>query len=163
MNDQTVQMIAQAIIANTKVIQSLIDSLPKEAVQAVAQAANVTAVAPVQQVVQAAPVVAPAPVPVAAPVPVPAAVQMPAAPFPVTPAPVVATPVAAPAAQAVQAPFTDTNGLIQYIMGAYQAMGPTKGAHIQGILTKLGYQRVNDVQPQHYGDLYQAVEALKAA
>ena len=70
---------------------------------------------------------------------------------------------AAPAAVApVQgAPFTDGAGLIAYVMGAYKEMGPTKGALIQGVLTQMGYQNVNDVKPEHYGSLYQGVEALK--
>jgi len=70
---------------------------------------------------------------------------------------------AAPAAVApVQgAPFTDGAGLIAYVMGAYKEMGPTKGALIQGVLTQLGYNNINDVKPEHYGSLFQGVEALK--
>lgn len=70
---------------------------------------------------------------------------------------------AAPAAVApVQgAPFTDGAGLIAYVMGAYKEMGPTKGAQIQGVLTQLGYNNINDVKPEHYGSLFQGVEALK--
>ena len=70
---------------------------------------------------------------------------------------------AAPAAVApVQgAPFTDGAGLIAYVMGAYKEMGPTKGALIQGVLTQMGYQNINDVKPEHYPALYQGVEALK--
>ena len=69
---------------------------------------------------------------------------------------------AAPAAPvAAAAPFTDGPGLIAYVMGAYKEMGPTKGAQIQGVLTQLGYQNINDVKPEHYGSLYQGVEALK--
>lgn len=164
MNDQTIQMIAQAIIANTKVIQSLIDSLPHETRAAVAEVANVQAPAPVvqaaQPVVQAAPNVAPVapamPAPPAFPAPTPAVV----APAPVAPA--APTPVAAsPSSPA--APFADQNGLVQYIMASYQQMGPTKGAGIQGVLTQLGYANVNDIRPEHYGALFQGVEALKAA
>ena len=59
------------------------------------------------------------------------------------------------------APFADGQGLIAYVMGAYKEMGPTKGAQIQGVLTQLGYQNINDVKPEHYGSLYQGVEALK--
>ena len=59
------------------------------------------------------------------------------------------------------APITDGQGLIQYVMGAYKDMGPTKGAGIQGVLTGLGYQNINDVKPEHYPALYQGVEALK--
>ena len=101
--------------------------------------------------------VAQAPAPVAAapqftaPAPAP---TMPALPtFAAAPAP------AAPVAQA--APFADGQGLIAYVMGAYKEMGPTKGAQIQGVLTQLGYQNINDVKPEHYGSLYQGVEALK--
>jgi len=68
----------------------------------------------------------------------------------------------APAAPvAPSAPFTDGAGLIAYVMGAYKEMGPTKGAQIQGVLTQLGYNNINDVKPEHYGSLYQGVEALK--
>ena len=67
----------------------------------------------------------------------------------------------APAAAVQGAPFTDGAGLIAYVMGAYKEMGPTKGALIQGVLTQLGYQNINDVKPEHYGSLYQGVEALK--
>jgi len=101
--------------------------------------------------------VAQAPAPVAAapqftaPAPAP---TMPALPtFAAAPAP------AAPVAQA--APFADGQGLIAYVMGAYKEMGPTKGAQIQGVLTTLGYANINDVKPEHYGSLYQGVEALK--
>ena len=67
----------------------------------------------------------------------------------------------APAAAVQGAPFTDGAGLIAYVMGAYKEMGPTKGAQIQGVLTGLGYQNINDVKPEHYGSLFQGVEALK--
>ena len=98
---------------------------------------------PVAAAPQYAPQTAPAPAP-----------AMPALPtFAATPAPV------APVAQA--APFADDPGLIAYVMGAYKEMGPTKGAQIQGVLTTLGYANINDVKPEHYGSLYQGVEALK--
>jgi len=45
MNDSTIQMIAQAVIANTKVIQSLIDALPHDAKVAVAEIASPAPVA----------------------------------------------------------------------------------------------------------------------
>lgn len=114
-------------------------------------------VAPAAPVAQApAPVAAPSvtvtvatpePAPVAAPAPV-----MPAAPSFVAPA--------APAASG--APFTDPKGLIDYVMGAYKALGATKGAQIQNVLVGLGYQNINDVKPEHYGALFTGVEALKA-
>ena len=119
------------------------------------QAGNVAAPAPVAPA--PAPVVqaAPAPVaaaPVAAPAPVAAASAMPAPPTFVAPAP-------APAPTG--APFSDPKGLIDYVMGAYKALGPQKGAMIQGVLTGLGYQNINDVKPEHYAALHTGVEALK--
>ena len=87
--------------------------------------------------------------------------QAPAAQMPTLP-----TFAAAPAQQQAvvnqpNAPFTDGAGLIAYVMAAYKEMGPTKGAGIQGVLTQLGYQNINDVKPEHYGALFQGVEALK--
>ena len=112
------------------------------------ESSNVAAPAPVAPT--PAPVVQAAPV--AAPVSVTAAPAMPAPPSFVMPAP-------APAASG--APFSDGKGLIDYVMGAYKALGPQKGAMIQGVLTGLGYQNINDVKPEHYGQLHAGVEALK--
>jgi hypothetical protein len=114
-------------------------------------------VAPAAPVAQApAIVVEPASVatPVAESVPVVATPQMPAAPTFVAPA--------APAPAASGAPFSDPKGLIDYVMGAYKALGATKGAQIQNVLVGLGYQNINDVKPEHYGQLFAGVEALKA-
>lgn len=98
-----------------------------------------------------------------APAPVAAAPQFTApAPAPTMPALPTFAAAPAPAAPVTQAaPFADGPGLIAYVMGAYKEMGPTKGAQIQGVLTQLGYQNINDVKPEHYGSLYQGVEALK--
>jgi len=114
---------------------------------------NVAPVAPVviTSVAPAAPqtvTVQPAPAPVAPPAPV---VAMPAPP----------TFMAAPAPAPVGAPFSDPKGLITYVMASYTALGPQKGAMIQGVLTSLGYQNINDVKPEHYGQLFAGVEALK--
>jgi hypothetical protein len=81
-------------------------------------------------------------------------VAMPAPPSFVAPAPVAAP---APAG----APFSDGKGLIDYVMSSYKALGPQKGAMIQGVLVNLGYQNINDVKPEHYGQLFAGVEALK--
>ena len=114
------------------------------------ESSNVAAPAPVAPtpapVVQAAPVAAPVTVSVTA------APAMPAPPSFVMPA---------PAPVATGAPFTDGKGLIDYVMGAYKALGPQKGALIQGVLTGLGYQNINDVKPEHYAALHTGVEALK--
>jgi hypothetical protein len=119
------------------------------------QAGNVAAPAPVAPT--PAPVVQAAPVPMhvvipTTDVPAPVAVAMPAPP-------VFMAPVAAPAPTG--APFTDGKGLIDYVMSAYKALGPQKGAQIQGVLTGLGYQNINDVKPEHYGTLFAGVEGLK--
>lgn len=81
------------------------------------------------------------------------AVLMPAAP---TFEPVVE---AAPAANA--APFTDGKGLIDYVMTIYKELGPEKGAKIQGVLTEMGLQNVNELRPTEYDAFYSKVEALK--
>lgn len=89
---------------------------------------------------------APAPVVEAAPV-------MPAAP---TFEPVVE---AAPAG--AKAPFTDGKGLIDYVMTAYKEMGAEKGSKIQGVLSEMGLQNVNELRPTEYDAFYTKVEALK--
>lgn len=107
--------------------------------------------------------------PVAAPAPIPQAPAIPQAPVAAPPvaqqqmpaAPTFEMPAAAPAITG--APFNDGKGLIAYVMEAYKAMGPQKGAGIQNVLTALGYGNINDVKPEHYGTLYAQVEALKAA
>lgn len=113
-------------------------------------------VAPAAPVAQApAPVATPAPAPVLENIPAPAGTMpvMPAAPSFVAPAPV--------AAPAAGAPFNDPKSLLEYVMGAYKALGADKGQQIQGVLTQLGYQNINDVKPEHYAQLHAGVEALK--
>ncbi len=106
-------------------------------------------------VAPAAPV-APAPAPVVQAPVVAAPVVAPAMPAP--PAFVAPAPVAAPVATG--APFSDPKGLIDYVMASYKSLG-TKGQLIQGVLTQMGYQNINDVKPEHYGALFAGVEALK--
>ena len=115
---------------------------------------TVTAAVPVAPT--PAPVVKAAPVVKVAPVvelePVAQAPVMPAPPsFVIPPLP------AAPTG----APFTDAKGLMDYVMTSYKAMGQDKGAGIQGVLTTLGYQNINEIKPEHYSALYAGVEALK--
>jgi hypothetical protein len=120
---------------------------------------NVTAPAPVAQPI---PLVVHTPVaPVTAPVVAIAPAPVMASPSSM-PAPPVFAPVAAPAPVSA-APFTDGKGLIDYVMSAYKAMGAAKGAMIQNVLTGLGYQNINDVKPEHYGALFQGIEALKVS
>ena len=108
----------------------------------------------------AAPMVAPAPAPVAAPAPAPVAVVAPPAPAMPAP-PTFNAPAPAPVASGV--PFSDQKGLVTYVMGAYQSMGPQKGAQIQQVLLQMGCQSINEVKPEQYAALYAGVEALKAA
>jgi hypothetical protein len=149
MNETIILTIAQAILANTKVIQSLVDALPHEIRQEVAKAVAPVAVAPT-----------PAPAPVAAPVaPAPAPV---AAANLMPPPPVFAAPVAAPAPVTDAAPFNDGKSMIAYVMSVYKVLGQEKGQGIQKVLDSLGTKNINDVKPEHYNALYQGIEALKA-
>jgi len=86
--------------------------------------------------------------------------QMPAPAMPAMPAPpTFAAPVAAPVPTG--APFSDPKGLIEFVMTSYKNLGPAKGAGIQGVLTGLGYQNINDVKAEHYAALFAGIEALK--
>jgi hypothetical protein len=141
----------------TETVSRLIDAL---------NAHQTNIVTPTPAPVQVAVPVAAAPV-VTAPAPAPVAAAPVAAPAPVAAAPAMPTPptFAAPAAAPAPAgaPFADGKGLIDYVMGAYKALGPQKGAMIQNVLVGLGYQNINDVKPEHYAALYQGVEQLKAS
>ena len=124
-----------------------------EALTAAVTALTAALTARAAPTVAAAPApVAVAPAPVAAPVPVaPPVVAMPAPPTFTAPPP------AAPAA----APFSDAKGLMDYVMSAYKALGPQKGAQIQQVLTGLGVSTINEVKPEQYAALFAGVEALK--
>jgi hypothetical protein len=140
--EQKIEALTAAVVALTAKLES----------------SNVAAPAPVAPA--PAPVVQAAPVHVSVvdtPAPVAAAPAMPAPPVFVAPAFGVSAITVAPTG----APFTDGKGLIDYVMGAYKALGPQKGAQIQGVLTGMGYQNINDVKPEHYGTLFAGVEALK--
>ncbi len=125
----------------TEAVTRLIDALNAQQTVIVApsapapQVVQVKEATPVQEVVQVA-----------------AAPAMPAPPVFVAPVVEVAP---------TGAPFTDGKGLIDYVMSAYKAMGAQKGAGIQNVLVSLGYQNINDVKPEHYGALFQGIEALK--
>jgi hypothetical protein len=148
--EQKIEALTAAVVALTAKLES----------------SNVAAPAPVAPapapVVQAAPVIVNQPL--VTPVSVAAAPVMPAPPS-FTPAAVAPAMNPSPTATATSttssAPFSDGKGLIDYVMGAYKALGPQKGAQIQGVLTGMGYQNINDVKPEHYGTLFAGVEALK--
>lgn len=64
------------------------------------------------------------------------------------------------------APFSTAQGLFEYTGAAYQEMEKAragKGGQVQGILTGLGINNLNDVKPEQYGVFWQQVEALKAS
>jgi len=66
-------------------------------------------------------------------------------------------------AQQESVPFSDSKGLIDYVMKAYKEMGVQKGAEIQKVLVAAGYQNINDVRPESYYSIYHGVEALRTA
>jgi len=76
------------------------------------------------------------------------------------PAPPTFAPPALAAAPGDVPPFTDNAGLVQYVMKAYQTLGPEKGRKIQEVIAGLGYQNINDIASTHYMALYQGVESL---
>jgi hypothetical protein len=100
------------------------------------------------------PTVAAVATPIAAPV---AAAPAPVVAMPAPPSFVAPPPPTAPAG----APFHDAKGLMDYVMSSYKALGPQKGAQIQGVLGSLGVSTINEVRPEQYGALFSGVEALK--
>lgn len=101
-----------------------------------------------------------APTPASAPAPV----QETPAPAAPTPAP---TPAAAPApaeapapAATGDAPFSNSQELVAYVMAKYKQLGPEKGMQIQSIMTGLGYGNINDIKPEHYAEFHKQVEAI---
>lgn len=105
----------------------------------------------------ASPVVTPV-----APVVAPAA-AMPAAPFPVAAPAAPAAPVVAPVvtpAPVATAVFASKQEMTDFVIAKYRALGSEKGALIQGVLTKMGYANINDVDPARWGELKAGIEAL---
>lgn len=157
LNDKTIQTIAEAILANAKVLQSLVDSLPRET--------KIAVEAKIEQSTPA-PVVAQAPTPVAVPVPVAAPVAAPA-PAAMPAAPVFDIPVAAPAAAVpvapVEVPFNDSQTMTQYVLNVYREIGPQRASGIQAVLNQIGVVNINDVKPEQYAQLYTGIEAVRKA
>ena len=118
----------------TTTIETLIAAMESSSV------AKPTVTKKVEEAPKVEPVAEPTPEPVAEP----------------TPEPVVE---AAPVQS--DAPFSDSQGLTTYVMSRYKALGAEKGASIQGVLQQLGYNNINDVKPEHYGDLYKGCEAIQ--
>ena len=142
-----------SIESNLKNIDKSLERMATALEALVNQGAGIPAI---NENVPAAPQAPAAPVPPAPPV---AAAPVPTPPPPPAPAP--ATPTQPMADPAVQLPFTDINGLVQYVMGKYQSLGAEKGAGIQNVLVGLGYSNINDVQPEHFAQFYTQVEAIQ--
>jgi len=155
MNDQVILTIAEAILANTKVLQSLIDHLPVEVKAEVAKKVTPIKATPVVPAEVTTVPAAHAPLPQPAPVAAPVVVAPVAAPV------VVAPVVAAPVVSSVVAPFSDSKGMIAYVMSVYQTVGAAKGQGIQNILESLGHKNINDVRVDQYGELFTKLEAFK--
>lgn len=160
--EQIILTVAQAILANTELLSKLVDALPKETRARIEEkiADATPAPAPVKTVAPAAPTpVAPVPAPVVSAAPAPVAASpsngMPPPPFPTAPAPV--------AAPATPVPFSNHQGMVTWVMDAYKALGPTKGARIQECFEACGTKNINDVKPEMYSKLVAGIEALKAA
>lgn len=62
----------------------------------------------------------------------------------------------------VDVPFSDKAGLTTYIMAAYKKLGPISGSKIEGVIQSLGFNRVSDVEPASFRDVYIKVEELIA-
>lgn len=150
-------VIAEAILANTQILKLLLDKLPDAAKAEVA--ATVNQVTPV-----AAPVKeAKKPVEVEIPVLVPPKAEIVAPTLPVVAAPTVPTVTLAPVvASPSDCPIKDAKSLMDYVMGAYKALGPQKGAAIQGVLNSIGCQAINEVRADQYAALFAGIEGLKA-
>ena len=57
-------------------------------------------------------------------------------------------------------PITDGKSLIDFVMSRYKELGAEKGAQIQGVLTDMGLQNVNEVRATEYAEFYAKVMAL---
>ena len=165
-NKSEIMLIAEAILANARVLEALIAKLPDATKQAVA--AEVSKATPAPAAVQ---VPTPAPViPEPAPVTVTTSPAMPAVPFPTEPAAPAPTPPAATvptapvvpaAASPSKAPFTDQRGLITYAMNKYREIGAEKGKQIQVILNGLGINNINEAKPAQYDAIFAGIEGIK--
>lgn len=166
-NKSEIMLIAEAILANARVLEALIAKLPDAT--KVAVAAEVSKATPAPAAVQ---VPTPEPViPEPAPVTVTTSAAMPAVPFPTepvtTPAPippaavVPAAPPAPAAASPSKAPFSDQRGLITYAMNKYKEIGAEKGKQIQVILNGLGINNINEAKPDKYDAIFAGIEGIK--
>lgn len=138
----------------TAAINTLIDVINKQGTQApvAPMVAPVAFTQAAPTVAALAPTIVQAVVAPSAPVVSGTPVAMPAPPTFMAPAPVAAV---------AGAPFSDPKGLIEFVMTSYKNLGSAKGAGIQGVLTGLGYQNINDVKAEHYAALFAGIEALK--
>ncbi len=180
-----IEIIAQAVLANCRVLEALIAKLPDQS--KVAVAAEVAKATPVPAAVQApatvtvTEVAAPAPtVAPVAPAPIPAAPVM-ATPTPVAPAvPVMASPSngmppppfpgvssaphvePAPVVIPDECPIKDRHSLTQFMIAAYQRMGNSRSEDLRLCMEKAGAEKgnVNKVTEAMYEQVWRNVLAL---
>lgn len=176
MNDQVIIAVANAITAQAETLKALIDALPRETRDAVAEKVKDTAkpaavevpvekpsvqavpVAPITQAIAPVPPVQAVPVAIQQPIQV---VTEPVVAQQVQAAPAIQQPIQQPIQQTASCPINDHKSLLTYTMNRYKELGPIKGAEIQGILTGLGYTNINDVKPEHYAAYHSGCEAIK--
>ena len=84
------------------------------------------------------------------------------APAPTPTAPVTVTAPSAPIAAPVTAvAFPSKQDMMDFVISSYKALGPEKGAMIQGVLESMGYKNINDVPDTQWGQLKTGIESLK--
>lgn len=57
-------------------------------------------------------------------------------------------------------PYSDSKGLMVFVMNKYKELGPIKGAKIQGLFDSIGAANVSDIKPDQYADFYAGMMAL---
>jgi len=67
-----------------------------------------------------------------------------------------------PQAQAPMLPFNDTPSLVLWATAKYKALGPERGAQIQPLIQSMGFTALNQIPPDRFAQVYQAIEALGA-
>lgn len=158
LSNEVILTIAQAILKNTEVLQTLVNALPQETKIAIEEkVTKVVKNSPVpvvkQEVVDqvvTTPVVVEVPNVQPAPIPVD--------PATVTPTPVVSAPVT-PVAASPSNGMTKTE-INEFTMKKYKELGPIKGAAIQEVLDSLGCKNINNLTPDQYAAFVAGVEAL---
>ena len=165
MDTDVILTIAQAILANTKVLQTLVESLPKEVQAEVAKTVTKTAKPVAIQDVVKAEIVSGNVSPIASqPLPNVQTVVTPSVGVVTAPAitPMVTTlNTTTDTKSTTDVPFANQAELTAFVMDTYKSLGPIKGAKIQEVLNSVGAKNINEVKPEMYAAVKAGVEALK--